>query len=124
MHKVQLKDFEQLKAQYLKYLHWNSKKKGKKDESIDNPNHVKYKVNELELKYLQDEYNTLLEDFKDSRDAMRGCKDQFLKEQDNPLIGKVMGQTIREGFETIMKSHRNDMGCYFGGNIQGNGCRR
>ena len=56
--------------------------------------------------------------------AREGAKEAFDLEAGRDANSKAYGQPIRKGIEEILKKHGIDKGAAFGGDLQGNACRR
>ena len=79
---------------------------------------------EAELELLAEERSQLsLEDEK-SKGELRERQRMFEEEAEKPKNSKVEGQTVRLGMEGIVKDNRIDIGAFWAGDIQGNGCQK
>ena len=72
---------------------------------------------DLEVARLQE----MVDSYKIAREA---AKEAFNSEAARDANSKAFGQPIRKGIEEILKKHGIDKGAAFGGDLQGNACRK
>ena len=77
-----------------------------------------------DLDRINSEISRLQEEVDSCKEAKEATKETFNQEASKDENSKAYGQPIRKGIEQILKRHGIDKGAAFGGDLQGNACRK
>ena len=78
----------------------------------------------VDLEKIETEIARLQEDVDSCKESREASKETFEREAAKDENSKAFGQPIRKAIEQILKKHGIDKGAAFGGDIQGNACRK
>ena len=79
---------------------------------------------EAESELLAEERSQLILEDEKAKGELRERRRMFEEEAPKPENSKVEGQTVRAGMEGVMKDNGMELGAFWAGDIQGNGCRK
>ena len=85
---------------------------------------VQHDVVRSEVEQIEGEIDKLQEEVDSSKVAKEMAREVFEREASKDENSKAFGQPVRKKIEEILKKHGIDKGAAFGGDLQGNACRK